>query len=137
MIHVLLHARFVTGLHLPKLGFLVRGQQLVHLVVDASLLHRDGGLNLSLLRGQRCNLDLIESALNVLAQLQVDLPFLLVKGLHGRMLFVRNGLHLRLLVIGEIELLSHETHPVAFHAEAVAMHRWRRCVLGGLRLGDY
>src|SRR5580765_3020823 len=51
LIHVLLHARFVLGLHLLKLGFLVRSQQLVHFVVDASLLHSEGGLNLGLLCG--------------------------------------------------------------------------------------
>jgi len=51
LVHALLHARFVIGFHLLELGFLVLGQQLVKLIVGASLLYSKSGLNLCLLRG--------------------------------------------------------------------------------------
>src|SRR5947209_12230474 len=47
-IQVLLHASFVVSFHLLHLGLLVRGQQLVELVVNAGFLDRELRLDLGL-----------------------------------------------------------------------------------------
>lgn len=39
LVHALLHARLMLGFQLLQLGLLIRRQQLVQLVVNASLLH--------------------------------------------------------------------------------------------------
>src|SRR5215469_729680 len=88
LLHTLLHAGFVVGLHLLELRLLLRCQELVHLVVDSGLGHGDLSLNLRLLCGESLNLGRIERPFAVLAQLQVDLTLLLVKGLHHGMLFL-------------------------------------------------
>ena len=51
LVHALLDPGLVIGFHLLELGFLVRGQQLIELVVDARLLHGKSGLDLRFLRG--------------------------------------------------------------------------------------
>lgn len=50
-LHVFLHAGFVVRLHLLQFGLLVRGQQLVHLVVNAGVSDRQFSLDLRFLRG--------------------------------------------------------------------------------------
>src|SRR6478609_934622 len=56
------------------------------------------------------------------------------------MLFLHDGLHLRFLVIGQVELRSHEMQ-MAFHAHtpahSVVVHGWRRgSFVGRLRLRE-
>ena len=63
----------MIGFHFLQLSLLVRRQDLVHLVVDARLLHGEFSFDLGLLRGQGSNLGFVEGAFDVLAQLLVDL----------------------------------------------------------------
>ena len=134
---MLLHARFVLGLELFHLGLLVGREHLVELVVNASLLNRDLGFDLRLLRCQGLNFVLIEGSFDILAKLNINLVLLLEQRLHDRMLFLHHGLHLGFLVVRKVELLGEESHHLAVHAEFMAVHRrWRRSIGGGLRLGD-
>ena len=51
LVHAPLHAGFMIRFHLLELSFLVRGQQLIELVVHARMLHSKGGLDLRFLGG--------------------------------------------------------------------------------------
>src|ERR1700722_7721339 len=71
---------------------------------------------------------------HVLKELLLDLLGLLPKWFHGCMSVLHDGLHLRLLLVGQVQRLGEEAHPAAFHAEVAVHRRWRRSVSGGLRL---
>ena len=74
-----------------------------------------------------------------MTKLLIDLVPLLHERLHGRVLFLHDGLHLRLLVIGQVQLLGEKSHHRSrtAHSEFMAVSgRGRGRVSGGLRPGD-
>lgn len=138
-LHSFLHALFVLGLQLLQLRLLIGGEQLVELVVSARFLHRDLLLHLRFLRRKRLDLRLVVIALDILADLEVDLAILLEQWTHQRMLFLHDRLGLCLLIIGQVKLGEKEVvHPTRSESMGMTMHwRWRRSVFCGLGLRDY
>ena len=134
-----LHARLALGLKLLHLGLLIGCQNLKQLVVNPRLLHSKFNLTGRLLRGKRPHFRVIVGAFFVRLELLFTLAHLLHQGLHRRMLFLQDCLDLRLLRVGEAEVVGKELHHVAAaKTKFASMHgrRWWRRGIGSLGFRD-
>jgi hypothetical protein len=121
---VVFHAGLVLGLELLILCFLIGGEDLEHLGLDAGVLDLEFDHGLGILGGQSAGLSFVEGAagLKRFHGLMV-LAHLLHEGLESRFFFGPDGLDLILLGAGEVELIGVEAeHVIELAVGPAAVH---------------
>src|SRR6266700_6634679 len=128
VLQVLLHVLLVLGNHVGHFGFLIGAQQLVNLRRDLGMLNLELHMSLRFLSSNCRGLSLVEVAAgHQLDQLLVRQEFLLHQRLDIGVFTLENLFDLRLLVIGNVQLVQGQPESVSSHKIAMhsVMHRHR------------
>src|ERR1035438_3271845 len=138
-LHMPLHTGFPIGLELLQFALLIGSEKLEKFVVDAGLFYLHLHQSLRLLRDQSLHLGSVVGAFLILPQLLLHLVKLQHHWFQSGPFFLQNSLHLRLLLVGRIQVLCIKLDHVSVHPES-AMHSPMRGRRGrsirGLRFGD-
>ena len=122
------HFRLTIRLDLRQFGFLIGGENLHDLRLNAGVLNLELDHSLRILRGERARLGFVErtTGLQCLHGIVV-LAHLLHQRLDGWFLFFKDRLDLGVLIAGQIQLLKHVVEVAVGSAKTVMALRKRGC----------